>query len=882
MLPFSIDPNKDTICDVIRRWAELQPDAPAILQGDKPPVTYGALIGAIDDIRTGLNQSGFGRGDRIGLIHSGGADMASLLLGIISGATAVPLDPRQTASEYAVHFCDRKVSALIVEPGLSDAAVDAAKQLGLPVLETLVTDVEGSEKISITTLDSGQLAPPGLARQDDVALVFGTSGTTDRSKIVPRKHKHLLARASVEEQVYEMTRAEVGILIRPLYFSGSFNHVPAALYSGGSFCVLPSFEITEFFRDVLVHGVTWYTAGPTFQKAIRAYATDNPKIVEGLRLQRIRVGSGSLEPEIADDLERIFSASIETSYSSTETGRIALTCGNKAPRKKGTVGISIDHFGTANSEVQIRSPEGNPMPPGARGEIVVKGDQVVDSYENDAEANAAAFVDGWFHTGDEGLLDAEGYLTLTGRIKEMINRGGEKVSPAEVDAALLSHPEVREAATFPIPHQSLGEEVAAAVVAQKGSTLNDKALTKYLLERLTGFKVPRRYIFVDDIPKGETGKVQRYKLAEDLGLDNMEPPSPGEAPQRDSTPLEAQLQSIWAKVLRRDSIGLDDNFFLAGGDSLQAVDLFLEVEKVLGRRLPVACLFEAGTVAEMAVLIEKAEPQGCMVAIQPKGTRPPFFCIHGNGGEVIGFYNLARHLGTDQPFYGIQSVGWEGETVPFTKTDDMAAHYLAELRKIQPHGPYYIGGYSFGGRIAVYMANILKAAGEDIQLLALLDTTTHMGRSYVSLGQWLELHEASSGAEKLKEVFRYAWFRIRKTYDRFYQRLRRAMLFPIWNYYRATGKRLPRFMRDPRRANRLMRLEHGNMPIYQGDAVYFMAEPMPRSANHADVRGAWDKIIGGNLEVIHVPGDHAEIIKEPFVQTLARELDKKIAEALSR
>ena len=354
----------------------------------------------------------------------------------------------------------------------------------------------------------------------------------------------------------------------------------------------------------------------------------------------------------------------------------------------------------------------------------------------------------------------------------------------------------------------------------------------------------------------------------------------GEAPERDPTPLESRLQSIWAKALRRDRVGLNENFFLLGGDSLQAVDLFLEIEQVLRRRLPVAVLFEAGTVAEMAMLIEEEEPQGCMVAIQPNGARPPFFCVHGNGGEVIGFYNLARRLGNDQPFYGIQSVGWDGTTVPFTNTEDMAAHYVAEMRKVQPQGPYYLGGYSFGGRIAVYMANILKAAGEEVALLALLDTTTHLGQAYVNLAQWLELHGAPSGLKRIKEIRRFLWFRTRKIYDNFYQHLRRTVLFPIWNIYRATGKPLPRFMRNPRRANRLVRLEHRNMPTYQGDAIYFKADPMPGSANHPDVRGAWHRLIEGRLEVKNVPGHHDEIIKEPFVKILAIELDKKIAERL--
>ena len=270
MPPFSIDPDKDTICDVIRHWADIQPDAPALLSEDRAPLTYSALTAQMDKIREALNASGLGRGDRVGIIHSGGSDMASLLLGVISGATAVPLDPRQTVSEYAIQLCDRNARALIAESGVSQAAVDAARQLGLSVLETQIVESGGEEKVTITAKAEGAPAQPDVARRDDIALIFGTSGTTDRSKIVPRKHRHLLARAALENTVYEMMRDDVGILIRPLYYSGSFNHVPAALFSGGSFVVLSSFEPAAFFRlclgswGDLVHCGTDFSESDTY------------------------------------------------------------------------------------------------------------------------------------------------------------------------------------------------------------------------------------------------------------------------------------------------------------------------------------------------------------------------------------------------------------------------------------------------------------------------------------------------------------------------------------------------------------------------------------------------------------------------------------------
>jgi thioesterase domain-containing protein/acyl carrier protein len=507
---------------------------------------------------------------------------------------------------------------------------------------------------------------------------------------------------------------------------------------------------------------------------------------------------------------------------------------------------------------------------------MVRGPQVFEGYENHHEANDESFADGWFRTGDEGYFDEDGYLTLTGRIKEMINRGGEKVNPAEVDEAVRSHPGVRDAACFPIPHPTLGEEVAVAVVLETGAEVTRQELTEHLLKRLAAFKVPRRYVFVDAIPRTGAGKVQRYRLAEVLGVGEGTAPGPSDEPGRAPTALEARLQAIWARTLNVKGVGLDDNFFLLGGDSLRAVELFLAIERELGRNLPVAALFEAGTVAEMARLIESEEPPGCVVAIQPGGDRPPFFCVHGNGGHVIGFHALAKHLGPDQPFYGIQSVGWDGEAVPFTSSEAMAAHYVAELRKVQPRGPYYLGGYSFGGRLVCYMANMLKAAGEEVALLALLDPISYAGRQFATLGIWLERHGAPGGPRRVLETGRYLWFRVRKGYDWLYAWLRRAALFALWGHYRHAGRKPPRFLRRPDWANRMIRLEHARMPPWEGDAVQFRAQPGSRAKSHPDVRDSWDRLIRGRLEVVHVPGLHHQIIKEPYVATLAHELAKAL------
>ncbi len=273
------------------------------------------------------------------------------------------------------------------------------------------------------------------------------------------------------------------------------------------------------------------------------------------------------------------------------------------------------------------------------------------------------------------------------------------------------------------------------MVQAPGAALTDQILTKYLLERLSGFKVPGRFYFVDEIPKSDAGKVQRYRLAEALGLETEAGSVRGADLNREPTPLEAQLQRMWATALKLPHVGLNDNFFLLGGDSLQAVEMFLNIEKELGQRLPRAALFEAGTVAEMACLIEYDQPSGCIVAIQDKGRGTPFFCVHDGNGDVLNFRDLARHMGEGRPFYGIQCVGLDGKEMPFTRIEGMAAHYISEIKKVQTEGPYFIGGYSFGGRVAYVMAQKLQESSK-LGLLALLDTAAQPGQRKFSWKYW--------------------------------------------------------------------------------------------------------------------------------------------------
>ena len=357
-------------------------------------------------------------------------------------------------------------------------------------------------------------AKGGNPESDDIGLVLHTSGTTSRPKIVPLTHGNLAATARNIGNTLHLSADDICLNIMPLFhIHGLMAAVIASLAAGGEVVCTPGFNALKFFAWLKEANPTWYTAVPTMHQAILGRADRNREIIEGSRLRLIRSSSASLPRQVMTAMEEAFGAPVIESYGMTEAAhQMTSNPLPPRPRKAGSVGVA------AGPEVGIMSADGEILPQGERGEVVIRGDNVTPGYESNPEANATAFHNGWFRTGDQGELDDEGYLWITGRLKELINRGGEKVSPLEVDEVLMDHPGVAQAVTFALPHDKLGEEVAAAIVARDGQELSESELKDFAKTRLADFKVPRKIVILDEIPKGPTGKMQRIGLAEKLGL----------------------------------------------------------------------------------------------------------------------------------------------------------------------------------------------------------------------------------------------------------------------------------------------------------------------------------------------------------------------------
>jgi acyl-CoA synthetase (AMP-forming)/AMP-acid ligase II len=395
--------------------------------------------------------------------------------------------------------------------------VDAARSLGIAVLTLHVPEGARAGEFVLEAdpgVDLGPAASPGPAEPDDIALVLHTSGTTSRPKIVPLLHRNVCASAQNIRTTLSLTPEDRCLNVMPLFhIHGLMAPVLSSLASGASVSCTPGFNALKFFSWLEEVAPTWYSAVPTMHQTILARAGRNTEIVAGARLRFIRSSSASLPPQVLGELEAVFGVPVVEAYAMTEASH-QMTCNQLPPgvRKAGTVGPA------AGPEVSIMDDDGNLLEPGIVGEIVIRGPNVTPGYENNPEANTTAFTHGWFRTGDQGVMDEDRFVTLTGRLKEIINRGGEKISPKEVDEVLMDHPAVQQVVTFAVPHDKLGEEVAAAVVLREGAEATPAEIREFAAERLAAFKVPRTVVMLDEIPKGPTGKLRRIGLAEQLGV----------------------------------------------------------------------------------------------------------------------------------------------------------------------------------------------------------------------------------------------------------------------------------------------------------------------------------------------------------------------------
>ena len=578
-----------TIDAMLARNAARFGTRPAIMGEGGLQLSHRELHAQVALIAQALRAAGIRRADRVGIALPPGPDAAVAFLAAASCATAAPLNPAYSTGEFDSQLRGLPARMLLLLHDDDCAARAAAQALGIGLMELAPLQHRAAPAASAAPA----LSATAVALPDDVALVLHTSGTTSRPKKVPLSHANLCASARNIAAALQLQPDDISLHTMPLFHIHGLACLLAALAAGGS-CVCPgAFEAARFPGWLQRWQPTWFSTVPTVLQALIHLRGQRAVAAPSLRF--IRSSSAPLPPALLAAVETAFGVPVIESYGMTEAAHQMAS--NPLPprtRKPGSVGLA------AGAQLAILDPAGAALGHGVTGEVAVMGDNVMRGYEDAPDARA--FCGGWFRTGDQGYVDQDGYLFITGRLKELINRGGEKIAPREIDEALLAHPAVRQAVAFAVPHPSLGEDIAAAVVTQDvadAQTCSEAALRAFLFDRLSAYKVPSRIILVDSLPVGPSGKIQRIGLADRLaaGLDVAY-----DAPASES---EQRVAATIGEVLGLARVGRHDNFFALGGDSLRAAQVMMRLEQTFALELPAASLFQLPTPALMGARLEE-------------------------------------------------------------------------------------------------------------------------------------------------------------------------------------------------------------------------------------------------------------------------------------
>jgi acyl-CoA synthetase (AMP-forming)/AMP-acid ligase II/thioesterase domain-containing protein/acyl carrier protein len=830
------------------------PAAVALLAPGRAPLTYARLYAEISKHADMLRAIGISTEDRVALLLPNGPEAALSFLAIAAIAACAPLNPVCTAHELDAALSRLKPKLLIAAPDVDNEKHAIAAKHGIGVV-TATPDFSreaGVFKLSPVAIATGvKEVPP---QRNDIALLLPTSGTTSEPKLVGLTREHLCRSAENIARALRLTSEDRCLNIMPLFHvHGIVAAVLASLHTGGSVVCSSGFRGRDFFQWLEEFQPSWYTAVPTMHAAIVASTAQHDHVLKRHSLRFIRSCSAPLPSLVLRELEQRFGVPAVEAYGMTEAAH-QIACNPLPPgiRKLGSVGVP------AGTEIAIFDEVCRPLRKDCEGEIVIRGGSVISCYVGGPAFNQQSFTDGWFHTGDIGSIDHDGYLFIKGRAKEFINRGGFKVSPYEIEQVLLGHPSVAEAVVFPIQEPRLGEEVAAAVVLRDAKAATTTEIRDFASQQLSYFKVPRRLVFLDEIPKGPTGKPQRIGLATKLGLvAPREEHRENTAVRQSRTPLEDAFATIWARIIGTERVGLDDNFFEIGGDSLAAMELIAAIQQVTGRRLTIAALFEAPTIRLLAAFVERHDPewQPYVVPLQGKGSKPPMFCVHAGAR----YLSLAQLLGPDQPFLGLLH-----PNAVATSIEAMAEFSVKSIRAVQPEGPYFVGGWCSAGLIAYEIAQKLSMQGQEVALLTLFDTVNPGRLDELSVLQVpfvladesfrkIRLHLRHISRIDFRKVPAYVRERLKNAWHTLTRRTLPA---------RVSMELLRTVLGEPTDMYMLGR-RYRPKP-YNGRVVLFRRSLRPIS-RYLDGQLGWGRVITREIDVVEIQGGHDGMFVEPGV-----------------
>ena len=861
--------NNRRITDYVFAAAASNPESPAIYLPDANFITYKQLTDQINKLSLELVEGGFKNGNRIAIIMPHGLEAVLAFYAATLIATAVPLNPNSSAEELKKYITLAKVNAIIVKEDYSSVVEQISAEMAIPLI-LMKNNYKCNFQFDFDGIIS-QENDNGINQECDIAVVLFTSGTTSTPKVVPLTHANLIKTIDTATGMFDLNKDDRSISVIPLFHVyGIVGPLFSAVSVGGSLVFLPSFNPQEFFRILQTLKITWYAAGPAIHYAVAEYAEKINADKDSYCLRLIRSGGAPLPVKVIEKLKRCFDAVVVQGYGLTETAGLG-TCNSLLLGKIKDESVGVP----TGCEIGIIDEQEKFLPQLASGEIVIRGENVTKGYENVSNSEQMFLQGGWFRTGDQGYIDEDGHIFITGRIKEIINRGGVKISPYEIEEILCRHEDVMEAAVFAAPHSYLGEVPMALAVLTPDSSLTTEQLKEFLSDRISLAKVPAQILFVTKIPKSANGKVQRRLLyhyiqnhPEEFPAKLLETAAADDFEFNNKT--EKMLSDIWCELFKVQHISKTEDFFEAGGDSLMAEMLFAEIERVLAVKMPAGTILANRTIQKLAAVIDResstSQRLDFVVPINPVGSRQPLFCIHNVGGDVLTYRKLADYLDKEQTVFGL-SLNLEAKNIQHPiSIVDLARCYIQEISTVQPNGPYYLAGHSLGGLIAYEISRQLQEQNQVVALLAMLDTRLLNKKRRKPLWKKLKHNYQKLASVPFLQIFHYLK---QKTLDEI-ERLK------VKRFMRSYPAPLDKKLNQTALKKNLLQYAGRNYKpgSYQGTITYFNAKQGQKNYAEETLKG-WAKL-AEKVQVVDVDASHSTIVREPAVKELACKLEEAL------
>jgi len=819
---------------------------------EREQLTYGELNARANQLAHYLGKRGVGRNIRVGICLQRSLDFAVALIGVLkAGGTCVPLDPKYPDERLSFMLENVEAALVLTERGLLKASVPPGTEVVIISEQRPKLAAEPHANPTIATIPS------------DIAYVIYTSGSTGRPRGVLLPHAGLVSYTFAAAELFEIRPGDRVLQFCSISFDAALEEIYSTWAAGATLVFRNddiSLEPGEFLRWVGQQRVTVMDLPTAYwHEWVYAMPTLPEKVPTSVRL--VIVGGEKASSDAFSTWHKLAGEKVRwvNTYGPAEASVVATAYEPKLERGEQPPAVLPIGRPVANARVYLLDSDLNPVPVGVPGELHIGGVGVAQGYLNHPQLTAQKFIRDIFSddpaarmykTGDLARYLPNGEIEFVGRRDNQVKIRGFRVEPGEIESVLAKHPGVTDTAIV-LRQDSTGNKRLVGYVVRIHEQVTESELRSHVQAQLPEYMVPSEFVFLKAMPLTPNGKIDRRMLAtlnsEDQAIGSSETVN---------DPLQKQLLQIWEQLLDRRGIGIRDNFFELGGHSLLAARLMHRLTQIHGKSLPLAVLLEAPTIEKLAVVLrgDVSKHWSSLVAIQPEGSKPPFFCVHGVGGNVVGFQELAKRMKPDFPFYGLQSQGLDGTSELYTTIESMAEYYLGEIRRVQPRGPYHVGGFSMGGLVAYEIAHQLVAAGEEVGLVVLFDTYATNPKSV---------------NESLKDLLLHpTWKHVKKLPSEVRKKVRRT-----WN-----AIRLPEYLKKVGRAN-AHAAEQYVIRSYDGKTILLRAGDTWRVADDPYV--AWSQYVK-DLETIQIRGTHMEILREPNVSSLAERLKVCIHSASER